>query len=146
VEQALQIEHLDAPAALVQIPIDALAKVLPMVMPRLHEVAARSRNNISVKGMIEQFASGAWQLWVIWDGSVKAVLATEIYTNVADIRVCAVRFATGEDSAQWLCLIDDLENWARFNDCVKLDMTARKGWARKLPDYKLTHVVLEKDL
>lgn len=144
-DQMTFVEQSAAPA-LVQIPIDALPKVLPMVIGTLHEVANRSRGNMSVPGMIEQFAKGEWQLWIIWDGTVKAVLATEIYTNVAKHQVCAVRFATGEDSAQWLCLIDDLENWARFNECVKLDMTARKGWARKLPDYKMTHVVLEKDL
>lgn len=144
-DQMTFVEQSAAPA-LVQIPVDALPKVLPMVIGTLHEVANRSRGNMSVSGMIEQFAKGEWQLWIIWDGTVKAVLATEIYTNVAKNQVCAVRFATGEDSAQWLCLIDDLENWARFNDCLKLDMTARKGWARKLPDYKMTHVVLEKDL
>ena len=141
-----EFTHLAPAPALVQIPLENLPRVLPMVTVQLHEVANRSRNNLSVTGMLEQFARGVWQLWIIWDGSVRAVLATEIYTNVAGVQVCAVRFATGEGSSDWLCLIDELENWARFQDCAKLDMTARKGWAKKLPDYKLTHVLLEKDL
>lgn len=139
------VEQSAAPA-LVQIAPEHLQQVLPMVFQKLVEVATRSRGNLSAHGMINQFASGNWQLWIIWDGTVKAVMGTEVYTNVAGNKVCAVRFLTGEDSGQWLGLLDDLENWARFNDCVKLDLVARKGWARKLQDYKLTHVLLEKDI
>jgi hypothetical protein len=134
---------------LVMIPKEHVGRVLPMVVDKLEDVAERSRGRLSVPGMLDQFATGRWQMWIIWDASAqapKAVFGTEIYRELSDLWICGVRFLTGEDSGQWLYLVDQLEEWARANGCSRLDIVARKGWAKKLPDYKLTHVLLEKDL
>lgn len=134
---------------LLMIPKEHVGRVLPMVIDKLHDVAQRSRGRFTVPGMLENFGSGRWQMWIIWDASSeqpKAVFGTEIYRDVGEMWICGVRFLSGDDSGQWLYLIDQLEAWARANGCARLDMLARKGWARKLPDYKMTHVLLEKDL
>jgi len=134
---------------LVMIPKEHVGRVLPMILSKLEDVAERSRGRMSVPAMMDQFATGQWQLWIIWDDVAqgpKAVFGTEIYRELSDLWICGVRFLTGEDSGRWLYLVDQLEAWARANGCSRLDIVARKGWAKKLPDYKLTHVLLEKDL
>ena len=104
----------------------------------------------SVGGMLERFATGAWHLWIVWEGgeagSVRAVIGTELYRDVSGMKCCTIRFATGHGASRWTHLLGRIEDWARQEGCVKLDMIARKGWAKHLPEYALTHVFLEKDL
>ena len=146
-----QIERLpssssEADIALQAIPPRNLGDVFPMVSPLLESIAERSNGRYSVPGMLDRFARGDWILWVVWDGSVKAVVATELYHDVSGMLCCMIRFATGREASKWAHLIDEIEEWARANGCKRLDMLARKGWAKHLPDYKMSHVFLEKDL
>jgi hypothetical protein len=135
------------PLDLVMIPKEHVANVLPMVLDKLEDVADRSRGRVTVPGLIREFTSGSWQMWFVWDGvTAHAVVGTELYRDIGGLKICAVRFASGDNSSGWVHLISVLEQFARANECDKIDMTARKGWAKKFPDYKLTHVILEKDL
>jgi hypothetical protein len=45
---------------------------------------------------------------------------------------------------QRLGYLDELERYATAQGCNGMRIYGRKGWARKLPDYKMTHVLLEK--
>ncbi len=144
---ALPFTAADAePCQLQQIPTSVVGEVVPIVLPLLEAIVARSDGRYSVPGMLEQFARGNWQLWIVWDGSVRAIVATELYHDVSKMKCCTIRFATGRGAAGWSPLISQIEDWARDQGCVKIDMTARKGWARHLPAYKLSHVFLEKGL
>ena len=140
----------EAAPTLYQIPVADLALVVPLVGELMERVAERSDGRYSVGGMLTRFAKGDWQLWIVWDGgaqgSVRAVIGTELYHDISGLKCCTIRFATGRGAARWTHLLADIEAWARSEDCVKLDMIARKGWAKHLPDYALTHVFLEKDL
>lgn len=134
---------------LVMIPKEHLGRVLPMVLDKLEDVAERSRGRLTVAGMVDQMATGQWQLWMVWDATSqthKAVFATEIVRELSDKWVCRIPILTGEDSGKWLYLVDELEAWARANGCASMSLSVRKGWARKLPDYHMTHVTLEKEL
>ncbi len=136
----------ETPCQLQQIPARVVGEVVPLVLPLLEAIVARSDGRYSVPGMLEQFARENWQLWIVWDGSVRAIVATELYFDVSKMKCCTIRFATGRGAAGWSPLISQIEDWARDEGCVKIDMTARKGWARHLPAYKLSHVFLEKGL
>lgn len=117
-----------------------------MVAPLMEAICERSQGRYSVPGMLERFAKGEWILWIVWDGSVRAIVGTELYRDVSGMKCCMIRFATGRQAATWTHLLREIEDWARGEGCQRLDMIARKGWARHLPDYKMTHVVLEKEL
>jgi len=122
---------------------------LPMVLPRLQEVVDRSRGRWSVAGMIDKLARDDWQLWVVWsqgEQEIKAVLATELSVEMTGMKIAQIKFCVGEGSNSWLHLLNELEAWAVREGAEKLDVIARKGWARKLQDFKMTHVLLEKDI
>jgi hypothetical protein len=117
-----------------------------MVKTLMESIVERSNGRYSVPGMLERFARGDWILWIVWDGAVRAIVGTELYRDISGIKCCMIRFATGREAATWTHLLDEIETWARDEGCQRLDMIARKGWAKHLPDYKMSHVFLEKDL
>ena len=127
-------------------PAAAEPQLQAMVAAHIDSVVMRSRGRYSRKGVVERLLSGDWQLWLVWDGSVKGTLATELYFDVSGDKACTIRFCTGADAKDWVRLIDHIESWARAEGCKRMAMQARKGWAKHLTDYKLTHVVLEKPL
>lgn len=128
------------------VPRDMVGDVLHIVAESLISVAERSHGEFDAKVMIERFQRGEWQLWVVWDGALKATLGTELHLTDTGQKQCSVRFCTGSNIDGWGHLIADLETWAKREGCQRLNMWARKGWAKKLPAYKLTHVLLERDL
>ena len=126
--------------------IGDLLAARPEVAEKLERVAERSNGRWMVSGMIDKFATGQWHLWLVWDGVIRAVVATELYTEMTGIKCLTIRFCTGRQLERWKHLIAVLEDFAVAEGCVFSDMVSRKGYARELPDYKLTHVLLEKDL
>ena len=130
-----------------QVPVPYLAQVWPDISSWISGVVERSDGRWSVELIAKQFLSGNWQLWVVWDGeAVAAVIGTEIYVEGTGMNLARVVFTTGTGAAKWTHLLSDIEDWARDQGAVKLEMMARKGWAKHLPAYKMTHVLLEKDL
>lgn len=132
---------------LVYIPKQYIPRVLPVVEGWLRGIVERSHGALSLEGIVGAWASDRWQLWVINTPSgIKGVMATELHIQNSGRKACSVHFLTGEDSATWLHLVDKLEDWARQQGCGVLDMLARKGWAKRLPDFHMSHVFLEKEL
>lgn len=132
---------------LVLIPRLDVPKVLRLVMPQVQSVVERSHGALSVEGVIGAWASGKWQMWVIdTPDAIKAVMATEIHIQNSGRKACSIHFLTGDDSTTWLHLVDELEDFARAQGCGVLDGLMRKGWAKKLPDFHMSHVFLEKEL
>lgn len=121
-------------------------QVWPLVRDLVRRVCERSEGRYAEEPIARHLLAGDWQLWVVWDGSVRAIVITELYTDVSGIKCCMIRVCTGHGARDWSHLLEDIEEWARREGCAKLDMLARKGWAKHLPDYRMTHVMLEKDL
>ena len=136
----------DAPI-LRQVPLPYLGKVWPDISSWVAGVVERSDGRWSIEIIAKQLLNGTWQLWVVWDGeNVAAVIATELYSEATGLPLARVVFTTGTGAAKWSHLIADIEDWARGQGARKLEMMARKGWAKHLQSYKMTHVLLEKDL
>lgn len=130
-----------------QVPMPFLGSIWPDVSSWIIGIVERSEGRWTVETIARQVLEGKWQLWVVWDGeAVKAVIATELYTEDTGLKLARVVFTSGKDAAAWSHLIAELEEWARDEGAAKFEMMARKGWAKHLPAYKMTHVLLEKDL
>ncbi len=138
-------EHRVAPV-LQAIPPQHLGEVFPLIASLMESISERSKGRYSVPGMLERIACNEWQLWIVWDGSVRAIVGTELYRDVSGMKCCMIRFATGREAAGWTHLLSQIEAWARDEGCARMDMIARKGWAKHLPEYRMSHVFLEKDL
>jgi len=128
---------------------DMLEQVWPYVVGLVEGLPEDSGGSYSVEGVVNRLLDGRWQLWIVTRGTLDttaAIVGTEVYKSMAGQKVCAVHFCKGEGSKQWKHLLKDIEAEAKSIGCVRSAITARKGWARRLPDYRLTHVVLEKAL
>ena len=124
-----------------------IADVWPYIEHFMPSIVERSRGRMTLETLIESLVSGRRHLWAVADDkTILAIIGVDVGTSPSGITIATIRFATGANSNSWVHLIEELEGHARAFGCQKMEMWARKGWERKLPDYKLSHVMLEKDL
>lgn len=132
---------------LVKIPPEDVAQVWPLVIDLVDQGVANTGGRYTSEALRDLAEAGDWQLFVVWNGGeVLAVVMTEIYSEISGLKVASIPFVAGHDRKQWLHLLPSLEGWAEQAGATYIKTWARRGWARHLPDYKLTHVMLEKRL
>jgi hypothetical protein len=145
---------------------DALRPLdLILIVPGLERLAAlaepwiRKACDYEAEWSVEEIAAGIhegrFQLWVAWQcadnavGRPAAVIGagvTRISLNKRGERIGHDVIFASEDMGRVLPLLDRLEEFFREQGCVRMRISGRKGWARKLPDYRLAAVVLERSL
>jgi hypothetical protein len=59
---------------------------------------------------------------------------------------CNYPLLGGENMKAWFSLQGEFEKWALANDCRFIRLWARKAWIKILPDFKLTHYILRKEI
>lgn len=149
-----QTEHFDTPSLvdderqpyqLAQVGLDEIRAIYGHVSPLLETVYERSNDELNEGALASEIANGNIQFWVVTDGErVAAVIGTSLDTVATGKKKATIRFCSGHHSEKWLHLLDEIEAWAAFEGCSSIRMIARKGWAKKLPEYRLTHVLMEK--
>jgi hypothetical protein len=137
---------------LVEVPARVIPQLWPEIEHWLLSIIERLDGRYTVAAMRDALTSGETTLWLagqkLASGKVAnhAVMGTDIAKTPAGNLTARVLWMTGNDRAKWKHLLDDFADVMRRRGCTRIEITARKGWARELPDYKLTHVLLEKDL
>ncbi len=132
---------------LTYIPQKHLTEIWPLVSPLIIEGAKVHDNHYTVDGLRDTLDKEIWQLWVAWNGSdVLCTLMTEVYIDMTGEKVGSIRFISGKNRKEWLGLIDELELQMENIGVCRLEMLARKGWAKEFPDYRMTRIFLTKDL
>lgn len=89
---------------------------------------------------------GEATMWLAADGTT--VVGAGVTRLVKDRcgKVCEI-FAWGaDDQSKCAPLLKTIEKFARKEGCASVRLMGRRGWARLLSDYRLTAVVLEKEL
>jgi len=129
-----------------QIPPHWLRFFWPQLLPDFERVVERVRGRWTLETIAKQIINGDWQLWLVWDGTLKAAVATELYHEDSGMKAARAVFVAGSEMKSWAHLITDLEDWARQNGAQRFDMIIAKGLARHFPEYRMSHVLLEKDL
>ncbi len=82
------------------------------------------------------------QLWV-WD---KGAAVTQV-NALPKYSVATIVLLAGNDMDEWVEDVQrELEDWARAIGCKFLELHGRKGWQRKLPDFRISHVTMSKEL
>ncbi len=105
------------------------------------------------KGRISDFAdveravlAGKHLLWVAADTrAIWAAAVTEL-TRPNGEKLCTIVACGGRERARWLPLKAELEKFAKAEGCTAIRIHGRRGWAREFPDYRLTRILLEKEL
>lgn len=90
-------------------------------------------------------AANAYLWLALGQGAVLAAVVTQV-THERDGRLCTIVACGGRNWARWGGLIEGLENYARAENCRRIEIAGRPGWRRRLPDYRLTKIVLRKEL
>lgn len=127
-------------------PPDRAAGVFPHVEHWIENVAERSRGRMNADDIKGFVLSGLMNLWIILeDGKPLAMVLGETiqFPRLKEYRLVA---CVGEHKDKWLPLLADIEEWARSTGCTAISAVARKGWAKSLSNYTLTHVYLERAL
>lgn len=97
-----------------------------------------------IKRLLEQ---GLMRLWVAGsrERGAEALAVTEIL-QYPKARAFNVIICTGHDRGRWFSHLKTMEAWAKEQGCDVSRALTRKGWAKELADYKLTHYAWEKQL
>lgn len=116
------------------------------VCPWIEAACARNRGKFDARDIHEGLLSGVDQLW-IWKTTTAFAVGITRISSYPKQRVCTIRIVTGRNRREWEgeC-IRTIEAWAKANGCESMELQARPGWGRALPDYEMTHVYLEKRL
>jgi len=139
---------------LVRIPAEQLDTVWSLIEKDIKDALAYSGNLTSSSFVLEKSKENKFQVWVLWDKDKKTtrekyfgVVVTELIKRELG-KVCHIYIMTGRQRNKWQFLIKDIEQFAKDEDCLMMELIARPGWKRILNnfDYKMTHVVLEKKI
>lgn len=122
-----------------------LDTVWPHVLPLLQRFESETQT-MTVEVMRQKVERAEAQLWCYAeDGIVLGVGLTEICEHSTG-RFCRVWAIAGDLEPALVPIAEMVEEWARSLGCVAMEINGRKGWARKLPGYKVKAYVIEKDL
>lgn len=110
-----------------------VGKAWPHIAGWVSSALARGNADISADDIRAHLERGGMQLWVAWvDDGPKGVCITELLESVRG-RFCNIVVIAGEDFGSWAHLEADIARWAYEEwGCVRLSLTGRKGWLRRL--------------
>jgi hypothetical protein len=119
---------------------------VPEVWKAVHGAIARALHRGNVGTEIEQVEADLFhslaQLWVA-PGGVAVTQITK--SRHRSYRTCTLIAFVG-DYARCIEYLPTLEEFCRREGCSRFVILGRKGWKRRLADYREPHVVLEKEL
>jgi hypothetical protein len=122
-----------------------VSEVWPHVSHLLKRACRRTKLNAFEDIEVDIFA-GRSLLWIAWDGcAIEAAAATTLINSEIG-KVCIITVCGGSDMKRWLPLIEQIESYARREDCARVRIYGRKGWLRVLNGYAQKYVIMDKEL
>jgi hypothetical protein len=85
-------------------------------------------------------------LWLALDEDAVLAAAVTQVTQQKGERLCTIVACGGRDWGRWGALIEGLEDYARAENCARMEIAGRPGWRRRLPEYRLRNIVIGKEL
>lgn len=142
---------------LIQIPPDAVINgespmqaMWPMIEPLLQKAVEFSDGKTTLRETAADLMAKRKQLWVVVNEDKKIVsAAVSMLQKFESGLVLATIVLLGGESGNLSDILElrsEFEVWAKTEGCSRVDMFSRKGWPKKLPDYKLVAYVMSKDL
>jgi len=92
--------------------------------------------------------SGVSQLWMgVNDKDKIEMVVTTSFVNYPDSgKMCRIDTMGGKNLEDWMDYLKDIEEWAKLNGCIAMDIFGRKAWEKLLkPEgYGFDSVLLRK--
>lgn len=121
-----------------------VAEAWPLVSRYIEEACRRGPENDSADNMRERCEAGRFQLWLTGDQRGVIAAAVTGFLNEADRKVCLWLAVGGRDMSDWHALQDQIEAVAKAHGCVAMRSYSRPGMVRRMTDYRLKGVIMEK--
>lgn len=136
------------PTALHEVAPDKIEAAWPALEPLVATFIDETLHTVEdVRGWL---LSGGMKLWVAGTrNGIEAIAVVEPLQHTKGrclvVWGCAAGPKTHSD--RWLAHLDQIERMAKEKyGCIKVRIEGRKGWARRLPSYRLAGYIMEKDL
>lgn len=109
---------------------------------------AMDRGGMGDYGQVEREArEGGSLLWMAWDGTeALAAAITKLTVDRSGFKECTIVACGGKRMPEWIEHINGLERFARAEGCRRVSIYGRPGWKRVLSNYRISKVILEKDI
>ena len=126
-----------------QVPVEDLEFIWSQVRPQIEKALDGSYSSYDILEYIKQ---NRMQLWISWNDGIEASFVTEV-CDYPQLRVMRWVLAGGSNMESWLDLVTSkVEDWAKRNNCQRLEIVGRKGWTKVLRDYEPQAVYFVKEL
>jgi hypothetical protein len=135
---------------LVGVPYSSIDDVWAEVEPMLKKGIQHGDGELDTKDILKMLIERSMQLWVLWDyDGDRIVMAgvTEII-SYPRLKVCRAVVLGGERVSEWMTYIDEIERWAKYKGCDRMEAYGRRGLAKKMESigYSNTYVVMRKTI
>jgi len=135
---------------LIQVPKEAVAALWPRVEEYLARAIERTCGTHTVETTRAQLVDGDRQLWIVVGETasreVSAACVTSLQKFPSGMLGLQIELLGGANMKNWFTLKELLEDWAKKEGCSAAFLWARKGWAKHLRDYRVTHYLMYKEL
>ena len=126
-----------------QVPKQDVFLIWTKVAPLLQKALDGTYDIIDVEQGLQD---NRFQLFISWNNGIESAVITEI-AEYPKAKVRRYVLAGGTNLENWLEEIQEvIEKFAKKNHCTQLEVAGRKGWLKKLKDFKEKAILLSKDL
>lgn len=117
------------------VPTEHVLDVWPAVEGYIRNALKYTDGRYETEDVLELVRSENFLLWIAFaGGDIKGAVITQLMQYPRK-RFLGCPFVTGDDFASWKKpMLEVLQRFARDNDCVGLEATARLGWSRVFKD------------
>lgn len=117
------------------VPPGHIHEAWPSVAGYVQNALEYTDGRYELEDVFEMIESGGFLLWIAFDKEhIKGCVITQMMQYPRK-RFLGCPFVTGDEFSSWKQpMFETLQRFARDNDCVGLEATARLGWARVFKD------------
>lgn len=131
---------------LIAIAPEMVGDFLPIVHRHI-KAAVDKAGMVDFEPVVEKVRAGDSLLWVAVENEkrIRGAGITELIVEPAG-KVCVIVAWGSDDQKRCAPLLETIEQFARDERCIAVRLYGRPGWMRRLPDYRLKSVVMERAL
>ncbi len=126
-----------------QVPIEDLEKVWTKVAPLLEKALD---NTYHIDDIFDGINKKRFQLFISWNKGIESAVITEVAVY-PQAKILRYVLAGGTNLDNWLDRIQEkIERFAKLNNCTQLEVAGRRGWLKKLKNFKEKAILLTKEI
>ena len=123
---------------------EEIETIWPRVEALVGRALARADGRYGLADVKASLIARKRQLWVVWP-ACDCLGITEISRYPRQTRLTVFALA-GRLPQDWRDVLRRLESWAKEMGCRAVELRGRKGWVRRLPDYRAGLIEMSKEI